>query len=150
MLILCRVFAGPILLDAYLWFLLPSLKIAEDTPLGCIFDNDRQTPNIQWVDADDETEGVPTKTKTGVTVITPSTQSIRRTKTTTWCQTYRAAPNPFWHVSGGASISGSALPQVVNASTGGSGVSTIGRFLLSAANGVADHHHHLLRRVMAK
>ena len=83
--------------------------------------------------------GVPTKTKTGVTVITPSTQSIRRTKTTTWCQTYRAAPNPFWHVSGG-----------VNASIGGSGVPTIGRLLLSAANGVADHHHHLLRRVMAK
>ena len=57
--------------------------------------------------------GVPTKTKTGVTVIAPSTQSIRQTKTTTWCQTYRAAPNPFWHVSGGASIGGSALPQAV-------------------------------------
>ena len=42
--------------------------------------------------------GVPTKTKTGVTVITPSTQSIRQTKTITWCQTYCAAPNPFWHV----------------------------------------------------
>ena len=57
--------------------------------------------------------GVPTKTKTGVTVIAPSTQSIRQTKTITWCQTYRAAPNPFWHVSGGASIGGSALPQAV-------------------------------------
>ena len=37
---------------------------------------------------------------------TPSTQSIRQTKTRTWCQTYRAAPNPFWHVSGGAPSSG--------------------------------------------
>ena len=59
------------------------LKLAEDTWAAFL---------IATVGDDDEIEDVPTKTKTGVTVITPSTQSILRTKTTTWDQTLSRGP----------------------------------------------------------
>ena len=96
------------------------IKILRDTPAPTSFYHVVALPSaaarsLKWSSSLPlaDNGGVPTKTKTGVTVITLSTQSIRRTKTITWCQTYRAAPNPFWHVSGGASIGGSALPQAV-------------------------------------
>ena len=89
------------------------IKILRDTPAPTSFYHVVALPSaaarsLRWSSSLPlaDNGGVPTKTKTGVTVITPSTQSIRQTKTRTWCQTYRAAPNPFWHVSGGAPSSG--------------------------------------------
>ena len=83
--------------------------------------------------------GVPTKTKTGVTVISRAPNPYDGRRRQRGAKLIARHPVHFGSVSGG-----------VNASIGGSGVPTIGRLLLSAANGVADHHHHLLRRVMAK